>query len=112
MVKSLDSNPNFGSDSDNESKLEARLTTERHHKKAMEEIQSTLRSLNTNLIVITIGMSISSATKLFPKDYQTLYINLANSFQKILYPIATTVANFGKVRSVIQLFCDIFLDKD
>jgi len=88
--------------------LQAKQATQLHQIKTQEEISAALRSLQTNLSVICLGIITSSCTKLLPSQHQTAFNLITNSLQKVILPIATTLANFGKVRSVTKAFYDYF----
>ena len=64
------------------------------------EKKAAIRSLETNLILIAIYI-LSNIFLIFPsKDGQLIFCLVNSSIQKTLLPIATTVANFGTIKSV------------
>ena len=72
--------------------------------RAIQEQISALRSLKTNLVVFFVGMIAGFIIYLFPTRYQEQLNLVLSSLQKLLFPVLTTVANFGTIRSVIKLF--------
>jgi hypothetical protein len=70
----------------------------------MQEQICAMRSLKTNLIVFFVGMIAGFFIYLFPDKYHEQLNMFFSSLQKLLFPVLTTVANFGTIRSVIKLF--------
>ena len=69
-----------------------------------QEQISAMRSLKTNLVVFFVGMIAGFLIYLFPDKYHEQLNMFFSSLQKLLFPVLTTVANFGTIRSVIKLF--------
>jgi hypothetical protein len=85
------------------SSSERNLSVEKNDKSMQEQI-SALRSLKTNLVVFFAGVITAFIIYLFPIRYQEQLNLILSSLQKLLFPLLTTVANFGTIRTVMKLF--------
>jgi len=85
------------------SSSERNLSVEKNDKVMQEQI-SALRSLKTNLVVFFVGVITGFIIYLFPIRYQEQLNLILSSLQKLLFPLLTTVANFGTIRTVMKLF--------
>ena len=72
--------------------------------KAEEEKNSALRSLKTNLIVFAIGVVTTFLVYSFPPEVQQCLNLVSTASLKTLFPVVTTIANFGNVQSVFKIF--------
>ena len=68
--------------------------------KNTQELSASIKSIQTNFLVIFLGITASIVIKYLPLDYQSVFSLAANSVQKSLLPIATTLVNFSIVRKV------------
>ena len=68
--------------------------------KNTQELSASIKSIQTNFLVILLGITASIVIKYLPLDYQSVFSLAANSVQKTLLPIATTLVNFSIVRKV------------
>jgi hypothetical protein len=85
--------------------LEKELERQRSIAKNRDELSASMKSIQTNLLVILVGIVASILTKQLPTDQQRVFNLASNSVQKTLLPIVTTLANFGLVRKVSVAFC-------
>ena len=95
------------------SNLETERVNESYHtgseqKSAKDKLEAerlaAMRSLKTNLILILFFFS-TNLFLLIPSINWQLFFGVSNtSFQKTLVPIATTMANFGTIRSVCSQY--------
>jgi len=72
--------------------------------KAFEEKAAALRSLKTNLLVISFGILATCFVYSLPPIVQQPLNLVGTSILKSVLPLATTIANFGTVRSVSKTF--------
>ena len=85
--------------------LEKEMERQRSILKNKEELSASVKSIQTNLFVILVGIVASTLTKQLPTDQQKIFNLASNSVQKTLLPIVTTLVNFGVVRKVSLAFC-------
>ena len=81
------------------------LERQRSILKNMDELSASVKSIQTNLFVILVGIVASTLTKQLPTDQQKIFNLASNSVQKTLLPIVTTLVNFGVVRKASLAFC-------
>ena len=79
-----------------------------HQKSTKDKLEAerlaAMRSLKTNLILILFFFTTNLFLLIPSKNWQ-LFFGVSNtSFQKTLVPIATTMANFGTIRSVCSQY--------
>ena len=79
--------------------------------RAVEERNSALRSIKTNLVVFLTEIFIIFSVYSFKSDYQQCLNLIANAVFKTLLPILTTLANFGTVQAVLKKFVDLLFKK-
>ena len=91
--------------------MDFRISFEQNTKVIQEQI-SALRSLKTNLVVFFVAMITGFVIYVFPLSYQEQLNLVLSSLQKLLFPILTTVANFGTIRNAIRLFLENVCAKD
>jgi hypothetical protein len=93
------------------SDIESNILVEQNAR-AFQELISALRSLKTNLLVFFVGMITGFIIYLLPVSYQE-ELNLSlSSVQKLIFPVLTTMANFGTIRSVCKEFLAKLCDRD
>ena len=68
--------------------------------KKTEELSASITAINTNLVIILLGIVTSSYVKYIVVDYQSIFNLTSNSLHKSILPITTTVVNFGLIRKV------------
>jgi hypothetical protein len=101
----------FGKSNESESQQSKDLMLEKEMERQMSiaknknELTATIKSIQTNLLVILIGIVVSIVTKQLSTDEQKVFNLASNSFQKTLLPIVTTLVNFEVVRKVSLAFC-------
>ena len=79
--------------------------------KNTQELSASVKSIQTNFIVILLGITASFFIKNLSLDYQSVFNLASNSVQKTLLPIATTLVNFSIVRTVGFKFWLLVTDK-
>ena len=72
--------------------------------RTVEEKMSALRSLKTNLTVFAVGLGFAVFINLMPTAYQEPLDLLGTSLAKTAFPLLTSLASFGTVRSVGKAF--------
>ena len=85
-----------------------------HQKSTKDKLEAerlaAMRSLKTNLILILFFFTTNLFLLIPSKNWQ-LFFGVSNtSFQKTLVPIATTMANFGTIRSVCSQYWRLAFD--
>ena len=79
--------------------------------KNTQELSASVKSIQTNFLVILLGITASFFIKNLSLDYQSVFNLASNSVQKTLLPIATTLVNFSVVRTVGFKFWLLVTDK-
>ena len=75
-----------------------------NQKKKNAEIESALRSLKTNLIMLLLFFALCVII-FFPTDEMKHFVWLSYaSILKFLLPTVTTISNFGPIREVVKLY--------
>jgi hypothetical protein len=64
------------------------------------ELSASIKSIQTNFLVILLGITASIVIKSIPLEYQSVFSLAFNSAQKTLLPITTTLVNFSVIRKV------------
>ena len=89
--------------------LEQEFPNQHSISKYSQELSASIKSIQTNFAVIILGITASIVIKHLPLDYQPVFSLAANSVQKTLLPIATTLVNFSVVRKVgFNFWCLVF----
>ena len=84
-----------------ESSSDTDIVIDTDHERAQAEISASIRTLKTNLVMIT-AFVLLLVLYLKIQSWTTRVVIMA--FYKGLVPIITTIANFGKIRSVLAMY--------
>ena len=79
--------------------------------KNTQELSASVKSIQTNFLVILLGITAGFFINNLSLDYQSVFNLASNSVEKTLLPIATTLVNFSVVRSVGFKFWLLVTDK-
>lgn len=79
---------------------------ETNKNKTVEEINSALRSIKTNLLTIATDIVLVIVTYSLHSDYHQCINIVRNSIFKTALPILTTAANFGTIQNVLKQFLE------
>ena len=80
--------------------------------RAIEERNSALRALKTNILVFVTGMVVVTVTISIRTDYQQCITVISDASFKLLLPILTTTANFVTVQSLLKRVYALFFSTD
>ena len=92
-------------ESKNELNIEKEMLNRKEIQKNKDELWAAIKSIQTNFLVIVMGFVAAILIKQLPLELQNAFTVATNSAQKTLFPIVTTLVNFGVVRRVSVVFC-------
>ena len=104
-ASSLEPSPKDTTDQERLRKLaDEELWNQKIIQKNQEELSATIKSIQTNFVIIVSGITCGILTKLLPVDYQVVFNIGTNAVMKVVLPLATTFVNFAVVRRAAVAF--------